>query len=126
MCCSASTTSIRKWGFSVGIEREWLEHVLLAGVSRFPWWEDLGVDWKGSWWGYYGVSPDNSPLIGPNPGADGWIDACGFSGHGIMHAPATGMAVSEIIADGASTTVDVSAFRHDRFGSGGPIESNVF
>ncbi|NNM32730.1 MAG: FAD-binding oxidoreductase [Gemmatimonadetes bacterium] len=115
------------FGFSEGIEREWLEHVLLTGVRRFPWWEELGVDWKGSWWGYYGVTPDNSPVIGRHPGETDWVDACGFSGHGIMHAPATGVAVAEIVVDGAAHSVDVSAFEHDRFGEGtGPVETNVF
>jgi sarcosine oxidase subunit beta len=115
------------FGFSEGIEREWLEHVLLTGVERFPWWEDLGVDWKGSWWGYYGVTPDNSPIIGAHPDGEGWIDACGFSGHGIMHAPATGVAVAEIVAEGAARSVDVSAFGHDRFDQPeGPAETNVF
>jgi len=114
------------FGFTEGIDPEWLETVLLKGVDRFPWWEDLGVDMKGSWWGYYGVSPDNSPIIGPHPGVEGWIDACGFSGHGIMHAPVTGLAVSEIIVDGQSHTVDVSLFGHDRFGKDVPVEDNVF
>ena len=114
------------FGFTEGIDPEWLETVLLTGVDRFPWWEDLGVDMKGSWWGYYGVSPDNSPIIGPHPGAEDWIDACGFSGHGIMHAPVTGLAVSEMIVDGRSHTVDVSLFGHDRFGNDVPVETNVF
>lgn len=103
-------------GFTEGVDWEWLEHVLLAGVERYPWWEELGVDRQGSWWGYYEVTPDNSPVIGANPGADRWIDACGFSGHGIMHAPATGLAVSELVADGRSRTLDISAFGHARFG----------
>lgn len=117
----------QEFGFTEGVDLEWLEHVLQTGAPRFPWWEDLGVDQKGSWWGYYGVSPDNSPLIAPHPGVEGWIDACGFSGHGIMHAPATGRAVSEMILDGTSHTVDVSAFEHSRFGRGdAPVETNVF
>jgi sarcosine oxidase subunit beta len=114
------------FGFTEGVDREWLEHVLVTGSGRFPWWEDLGVDLKGSWWGYYEVTPDNSPVIGLNPGTERWIDASGFSGHGIMHAPATGLAVSELVADGRAHTVDVSAFRHDRFGGAVPIEANVF
>ena len=113
-------------GFTEGVDEAWLEHVLLTGVGRFPWWEDMGVDLKGSWWGYYGVSPDNSPIIGFHPDADRWVDACGYSGHGIMHAPATGVAVSELVADGAATTVDVSAFGHRRFGTGVAVEANVF
>ena len=114
-------------GFTEGVDWSWLEEVLITGVDRFPWWVDLGVDRQGSWWGYYGVTPDNSPVIGFNPGARGWVDACGFSGHGIMHAPATGLAVSELIADGRSHTLDVAAFRHGRFEDAGvEVEVNIF
>jgi sarcosine oxidase subunit beta len=115
------------FGFTEGVDDEWLEHVLLTGVHRFPWWEEMGVDLRASWWGYYGVSPDNSPIIGLHPGQAGWIDACGFSGHGIMHAPATGVAVAELILDETTTTVDVAHFGHERFGrSGVEVEANVF
>jgi sarcosine oxidase subunit beta len=114
------------FGFTEGLDQEWLEHVLLTGVGRFPWWEDMGIDMRGSWWGYYGVSPDNSPIIGLHPDTEGWIDACGFSGHGIMHAPATGVAVAELAADGKTSTVDVAHFRHTRFGEDIAVETNVF
>ncbi len=114
-------------GFTEGVDWGWLEQVLLAGVDRYPWWVDLGVDRQGSWWGYYGVTPDNNPVIGFNPGAARWVDACGFSGHGIMHAPATGLAVSELIADGRAHTLDVTAFAHGRFEDGGvAVEANIF
>ena len=116
----------QEFGFTEGIDAEWLEHVLLTGVGRFPWWEELGIDLKGSWWGYYGVSPDKSPIIGLNPGAPTWVDASGFSGHGIMHAPATGRAVSELVVDGRAQTLDVTAFRHDRFGQKTAVEANIF
>ena len=114
-------------GFTEGMDWDWMERVLVTGVDRFPWWAELGIDRKGSWWGYYEVSPDHSPIIGRHPGAPGWIDACGFSGHGIMHAPAAGLAVSEMVADGDSATLDVSAFRHDRFTADVVArESNIF
>jgi len=114
------------FGFTEGIDQEWLEHVLLTGVERFPWWEEMAIDLKGSWWGYYGVSPDNSPIIGYHPDAECWVDACGFSGHGIMHAPATGIAVAELVADGKTSTVDVDHFRHTRFGEEVAVEANIF
>ena len=74
----------------------------------------------------YKVLVYNSPIIGPHPEAEGWIDACGFSGHGIMHAPAAGVAVAEMIVDGQTTTVDVDHFRHSRFGEDVPVETNIF
>jgi sarcosine oxidase subunit beta len=114
------------FGFTEGIDQEWLEHVLVTGVARYPWWEEMGIDLRGSWWGYYGVSPDNSPIIGFHPDAERWVDACGFSGHGIMHSPACGVAVAELIADGRTSTVNVDHFGHDRFGKGLAVEANVF
>ncbi|MGI9626460.1 MAG: NAD(P)/FAD-dependent oxidoreductase [Longimicrobiales bacterium] len=117
------------FGFTEGMEWDWLERVLMTGVERFPWWEDLGVDRGGSWWGYYGVTPDNSPIIGLSPDDDRWIDACGFSGHGIMHSPATGVAVAELVVEGEAASVDISAFGHGRFSIHGGTEAaevNVF
>ena len=86
------------------------------------WWEEMGVDMAGSWWGYYGVSPDNSPIIGRHPDEEAWIDACGFSGHGIMHAPASGRAIAELILTGTYQTLDLSAFRYGRIPEGRPYK----
>jgi sarcosine oxidase subunit beta len=47
--------------------------------------------------------------------APGWVNACGFSGHGLMQAPEIGRLVCEQITDGAITSVDASALRLDRF-----------
>lgn len=113
-------------GFSEGMDWDWMEQVLMTGVERFPWWEDLGIDRKKSWWGYYEVSPDHNPIIGIHPGTSTWIEACGFSGHGIMHAPAAGLAVSELVADGRAHTLDMEPFRHDRFAAGVAREANIF
>ncbi len=112
-------------GFVQGMDEPWLEQVLLTGASRFPWLEDLGVDVDSSWWGYYEVTPDHNPIIGRHPGAEGWIDAAGFSGHGICHAPATGLLVSELVVDGVAGSVDISPYRHARFGERGLHEANI-
>jgi sarcosine oxidase subunit beta len=114
------------FGWSEGMEWDWLEQVLLTGVERFPWWEELGVDRRGSWWGYYGVTPDHNPIIAPHPDAHGWIDACGFSGHGVMHAPAAGLAVAEWVTDGRAGTFDLTPFAHSRFTGAGPGERHAF
>ncbi|MDT8342212.1 MAG: FAD-dependent oxidoreductase, partial [Longimicrobiales bacterium] len=114
-------------GFEEGMDWEWLERVLTTGAVRFPWWEEMGVDRRGSWWGYYEVTPDHAPLIGFHPQADGWIDVCGFSGHGVMHAPAAGAAVAELATLGASRTVPVEAFGHGRLTGPEPAgEAHIF
>ena len=53
--------------------------------------------------GFYDVTPDHQPLIGPVPGHDGLWLAAGFSGHGFMIAPAVGRIVSEGVLGSAAT-----------------------
>lgn len=47
--------------------------------------------------GYYGVTPDNNPLIGRDNQIQNLIHAAGFSGHGLMHGPGTAVLVKAII-----------------------------
>jgi sarcosine oxidase subunit beta len=46
--------------------------------------------------------------------------ANGASGHGVMHAPALGALVAEIVVDGAATSLDAAALRPERFASAEP------
>jgi sarcosine oxidase subunit beta len=77
-----------------------------------------GGHFRGAWSGVYDVTPDWEPVIGPVPGADGVIVAAGFSGHGFKLAPAVGVAVAELILDGASTTFDLGLLDPLRFDRG--------
>jgi len=47
--------------------------------------------------GYYGTTPDASPLIGRDTHQQNLIHAVGFSGHGLMHAPITALLVEAIL-----------------------------
>jgi sarcosine oxidase subunit beta len=42
----------------------------------------------------------------------------GSSGHGVMHAPALGQLLAEVILDGAASTLDIAALRPSRFAEG--------
>jgi sarcosine oxidase subunit beta len=116
----------QEYGFVEGLDEGWLLETLQTGSRRFPWLADVGIDMRGSWWGYYAVTPDHNPIIGRHPGTVGWVDATGFSGHGIMHAPITGILVAEIICDGAAWTVDTTAYRHGRFAAGVRADTNIY
>ena len=54
-------------------------------------------------------------LIQNRIAATGWVNACGFSGHGVMHAPAAGLVIAEEVLDGEARSVDLSPFRLERF-----------
>ncbi|MEE8723129.1 MAG: FAD-binding oxidoreductase [Eggerthellaceae bacterium] len=78
-----------------------------------------GVKIIRTWAGYYDACADVVPVIDAIPEAPGLVCAFGFSGHGFGIAPATGLALSEILLDGASHTIDVSALSYDRFAAKG-------
>ena len=56
------------------------------------------------------VTEDGLPLIGAVPGVSGAYLATGHSVWGILNAPATGEAMAELILDGMTQVVDLSAF----------------
>jgi glycine/D-amino acid oxidase-like deaminating enzyme len=59
---------------------------------------------------YRPVTDDGLPLIGRVPGLRGAYVATGHGPWGILNAPATGLAMAELVADGAASLVDLLAF----------------
>jgi len=59
---------------------------------------------------YRPVTDDGVPLIGPVPGARGVFVASGHGPWGILNAPATGLAMAELVADGVAKLVDLRPF----------------
>lgn len=69
------------------------------------------------WAGLYNITPDRQPILGEVDDVPGFYLAVGFSGHGFMFGPATGLLMSEIIL-GEKTTIDISALSLNRFKNG--------
>lgn len=105
-------------GFSEGVDWSWLEPTLEAGLARFPWLERASLDRRASWWGYYEMTPDHDAILGRMPGAEGWINACGFSGHGVQHAAMVGRLMAEEAVDGRATSLDIEPLRYERLAEG--------
>jgi glycine/D-amino acid oxidase-like deaminating enzyme len=85
-------------------------------VRRMPALRDVRL--VEGWAGLYEMTPDHNPMIGEHPSLAGFFMANGFSGHGLMMAPATGKVVSELIRCGRSETVDVTPLGVARFARG--------
>jgi sarcosine oxidase, subunit beta len=68
--------------------------------------------------GLYDMSPDEKAILDQVPGIDGAYMAVGFSGTGFKQSPAVGVAMSELVMNGVSSTVDICAFSFDRFSRG--------
>lgn len=102
-------------GDNQAVDWAWMEHTLELALPRFPFLETAGLDRKACWAGLYEITPDHIPILGRMPGVENFYNACGFSGHGVQHAPATGLILSEEILDGTSHTFDITDFRYERF-----------
>ncbi len=80
-----------------------------------------------AWAGYYEMNLfDHNAFIGPHPGLSGYAVICGFSGHGMQHAPGAGLALAEWLIGGQPRSVDVRALGLQRWLDGQPLrEANV-
>ncbi len=66
------------------------------------------------WGGSYNMSPDRQPILGKTSDLEGFYMACGFSGHGFMFAPMTGLLLAEVIMN-ETPTIDMAPLSIDRF-----------
>jgi len=72
------------------------------------------------WAGLYNMTPDRQPIYGPVDEVEGFYLAIGYSGHGFMLAPATGLIIAESIL-GEETSLPANELHLNRFKSGNLI-----
>ena len=110
-------------GWNFEINPGWFDEVVWPALARrLPAMAEIRLE--RSWRGHYARSGlDYSPIIGRwEGGLENLILANGFSGHGIMHAPATGRAVAELILEGGFRSIDISCFGYHRIREGKPYK----
>jgi hypothetical protein len=81
------------------------------------------------WGGMYDITPDHLPIVGPTAQLDGWWQALGWSGRGMLLAPY----LAELLADhivGGEPPPTLRQFLPDRFpaadGDAAPLESDYY
>jgi sarcosine oxidase, subunit beta len=109
--------------FDTSFEEQWLQQVCRLARERVPDVADIPIDRTQCWAGLYEMSPDRHVLLGAAPGIDNLFLTNGSSGHGVMHAPAIGQLIAEMIVEG-KTSIDVRALRPARFAEGEAIEGS--
>lgn len=82
-------------------------------IKYFPILKDIKI--VRTWSGWYDVCKDKVPVIDRVSEVPGLTVAYGFCGHGFGISPAVGIAISELLLDGVSHTIDISALKYDRF-----------
>lgn len=103
-------------GYKSDFEPSFIEKILIHAANRVPAFENLPINPKRSWAGLYEMTPDHHCILGPVAAVPGFFLANGFSGHGVMHSPATGKILSDLILQGKTDVVDdVSVLGFERF-----------
>lgn len=93
-------------------------------VQRIPAMDRLRL--RRSWAGHYEVNLlDHNAVIGPHDQYGNLMFATGFSGHGVMHAPAAGRGIAELITAGRYDTIDLSPLGWDRVRHKRPMVENI-
>ncbi len=99
------------------VDGAWVDAVTRVARARIPALVHVAIDREACWSGLYEMSPDGHAILGAAPGVPNFYFANGSSGHGVMHAPALGRLIAEIVVDGEARSLDASALRPDRFGA---------
>ncbi|HET9289713.1 MAG TPA: FAD-dependent oxidoreductase [Actinomycetes bacterium] len=100
------------------VDPRFLEQLAQRVGNRFPLLEELPLDPRQCWAGLYPETPDHHAVVGPAPEAPALLHCAGFGGHGVMHAPAAGRAVAELVTLGGCRTFDLHPLRPARFAEG--------
>ncbi|HEU4595500.1 MAG TPA: FAD-dependent oxidoreductase, partial [Pyrinomonadaceae bacterium] len=100
--------------FDTSFDGAWLAEVLRRAHERVPCLKSAQVERERCWAGLYEMSPDWHAILGAAPGVENFYLVNGSSGHGVMHAPALGQLLAEMILDGAAATLDARPLRPTR------------
>jgi len=108
-------------GFNFDVDHGYFERVVWPAVAeRFPAFE--AAKCHRTWSGLYEQNElDGNPVIGPwTNGLPNLHTVAGFSGHGMMHAPAAGRGIAELIVHGQYRTLDLARLGYERIVAGKP------
>jgi glycine/D-amino acid oxidase-like deaminating enzyme len=110
-------------GFNFEVDHDYFANVVWPAVAhRFPPFE--AAKCHRTWSGLYEQNElDGNPVIGAwNARLKNLYTAAGFSGHGMMHAPAAGRGIAELIVRGSFQTIDLTNLGYERIEANRPYE----
>jgi sarcosine oxidase subunit beta len=113
-------------GFKTDFDRAFIEKVTARAAYRAPLLaRGMVVDESRCRAGLYEMTPDHHAILGLAPGVGGLFLANGFSGHGVMHSPATGRIIADLIQHGETRVLDIKPLGAERFKEGRLIEERA-
>ncbi len=111
--------------FDTNFDEAFIEKVYEKAKKRSPFLFETKIIREKCRAGLYENTPDHHAILG-GCSVNGLYFANGFSGHGVMHSPATGRALAEIILDERANFLDVSCLSFDRFEKGELLHETAF
>lgn len=99
----------------ISIDPDYTDNILERALNRMPQLETAEV--ANQWAGLYETTPDHRAIIGFEPSVKGLFHNVGFSGHGMMHAPAAGLICSQLLTD-QTPEIDITDLAPGRFAKG--------
>ena len=112
-------------GFKTEFDPTFIEKILTRAASRVPVLSEAEVNPRRAWAGLYEMTPDHHAIIGPAPNVKGLYFVNGFSGHGVMHSPASGSITAELVLKGHSELIDATQLGVERFAKGQLLEETA-
>jgi sarcosine oxidase subunit beta len=112
-------------GFKTEFDPSFVEKILTHAASRVPCLAEAEVNPRRAWAGLYEMTPDHHAIIGASPNVQGLFFVNGFSGHGVMHSPASGRITADLILQGHSELIDVRQISVERFAEGKLLEETA-
>jgi sarcosine oxidase subunit beta len=112
-------------GFKTEFDPTFIEKILTRAASRVPVLAEAEVNPRRAWAGLYEMTPDHHAIIGPAPNVKGLYFVNGFSGHGVMHSPASGRIAADLILSGHSDLIDATQLGVERFAEGKLLEETA-
>jgi sarcosine oxidase subunit beta len=112
-------------GFKTDFDTTFVEKILTHAASRVPVLAEAGVNPRRAWAGLYEMTPDHHAIIGPAPNVEGLYFVNGFSGHGVMHSPASGKVAADLVLKGQSDLIDAKQLGVERFKKGQLLEETA-
>lgn len=112
-------------GFKTDFDPGFVEKILTRAADRVPALAEAEVNPRRAWAGLYEMTPDHHAIIGPAPGVAGLFFVNGFSGHGVMHSPASGRIAADLVLQGKSDLIDASQLSINRFAEGRLLEETA-
>ncbi len=115
-----------KPSFDTNFDESFIPKVYEQARHRAPFLAETTIVREKCRAGLYENTPDHHAIIGGCARVENLYFCSGFSGHGVMHSPAAGRAMAEIVLDGAASFLDVSCLSLERFATGKLLHEAAF